>query len=103
MTMEAVVEETRLRCLEYDPEIAASIASWQWGEDFSMISEPAQMWRYVRLHVALMWVHGTLETAESHLVFPPPRLPHDAVIRWLLTDWWTLHGIGLRALVERTL
>jgi hypothetical protein len=102
MSIQAVAEETRLRCLEYDPEIAASVASWQWGGSFSTISEPAQMWRYVRLNSASMWVAMVSDTPRCHLVFPPPRIPRDAVIRWLLTDWWNLHGIWMRALIERT-
>ena len=103
MSIEAVVAETRSRCLEYDAEITASIGSWRWGESFSTISDPAQMWRYVRLHTALTWIHMMTETVDCHLVFPPPMIPPDAVIRWLLTDWWTHHGIGLRSLIERTL
>ena len=103
MSMEALVAETRLRCLEYDAEITASIESWRWGESFSMISDPAQMWRYVRLHTALTWIQMMTETVDCHLVFPPPLMPGDAVIRWLLTDWWNFHGIGMRALIERTL
>jgi len=68
-----------------------------------MISEPAQMWRYARLNVALIHVQMIIGTPDCHLVFPPPLLPLDAVIRWLLTDWWTFHGTALRALIERTL
>ena len=99
--MEEVLQETRLRCAEYDSEITASVRAWKWGGNFSTIQDAAQMWRYVRVHTALLWLIQMEEVPGWQRVFGPPDLPPEEVIQWLLTDWWILRGVGLRAILER--
>lgn len=101
MSMEEVLRETRLRCAEYDSEIAASVREWEWGGGFSTLPDAAQMWRYVRIHTALLWLSQMEEVPGWQRVFGPPVMTDAEVIRWLLTDWWNLRGVGLRAMLER--
>ncbi len=103
MSPEEVVLETRLRCAEYDSEITESIASWRWGDDFATISDAAQMWRYVRVHTALLWLSQMEDVPGWHRVFGEPEIGDEQVIRWLLTEWWTIRGVGFRALIEQGL
>jgi len=103
MREEEVVRETRLRCAEYDSEITSSVRAWEWGVCFSKISEEAQMWRYVRVHTALLWLSQMEDVPGWERVFGPPVMTDAQVIRWLLTDWWNFRGVAFRALIERGL
>ena len=100
MGLEAVLAETRLRCEEYDPEISASVRAWEWGKPLATISAEAQMWRYVRLNSAALWLGMTVEVPGLARVWGEPQATDEEVVRWLLTEWWQQGGILLRALYE---
>jgi len=100
MGFEEVLKETRLRCSEYDPEITGSVRAWKWGQSLSKISEPAQMWRYVRLNTAVTWLALAIPVPGSERVLGEPLMTDEEVIRWLLADWWNLGGVQLRAMYE---
>ena len=103
MSLAALAQETRLRSEEYAPEISASLAAWRWGGNFSNLSELAAVWLHARLNVALLWLGMMVETAGWQQVFPEPEMTDEEVIRWLLREWWFLHGVNLRAVLERGL
>jgi hypothetical protein len=101
MSVAELAQETRLRSEEYAPEISASLAGWQWGGNFSNLSEVAAVWMHARLNVALLWLGMMVETAEWEKVFPEPQMTDEEVIRWFLREWWHLHGVNLRAILEK--
>ena len=100
MGFAAVLEETLLRGQEDDAEVSASVRAWRWGEELPPISEPAQIWRFVRVSQALTWLTLTLGSPGWERVMGEPLLTDEEVIQWLLTDWWQLGGAYLRAMWE---
>lgn len=100
MGFEAVRQETRLRCAEYEQEITASVKAWEWGHNLATISAEAQMWRYVRLNSALTWLSLVVGVPGWETVLGEPLRTDQAVVQWLLTAWWDSGGVQMRTMLE---
>ncbi|MDP3851335.1 MAG: hypothetical protein Q8Q59_12580 [Luteolibacter sp.] len=74
--------------------------AWEWGKPLATISAEAQMWRYVRLNSAAMWLGMTVEVPGLARVWGEPQATDEEVVRWLLAEWWQQGGILLRSLYE---
>ena len=99
--LRGVIREVRLVSQQHDIAISESLRHWRFGQDLPEIDRVAASWRFQRIDCATAFLSHFFSVTSGEaasMIFSRPAISDEEVVRWLLTDWWSEHGVGFFAL-----